>query len=195
MADLTMPLHIVVMGVSGCGKSSVARRIADHLNVPFIEGDDLHSSASIERMSRGLPLNDDMRWPWLDRIASALGERPGGAVASCSALKRSYRERLAKDFPLFFLHLDVDRDVLTSRMTARKHFMPVSLLENQLQTLEPLAPEELGLTVLGSMPFDQLSCKVLSILEAWTDQLKTSVDNPTHPRALDVSDNATRDEF
>jgi gluconokinase len=165
MADLTMPLHIVVMGVSGCGKSSVARRIADHLNVPFIEGDDLHSPASIERMSRGLPLNDDMRWPWLDRIASALGERPGGAVASCSALKRSYRARLAKDCPLFFLHLDVDRDVLISRMTAREHFMPVSLLENQLQTLEPLSAGETGATVSGSLPLDELISRSLAILE------------------------------
>jgi gluconokinase len=86
-------------------------------------------------------------------------------VASCSALKRSYRERLAKDCPLFFLHLDVGRDVLISRMTAREHFMPVSLLENQLQTLEPLSAGEPGATVSGSLPLDELISRSLAILE------------------------------
>lgn len=166
--------HIVVMGVSGCGKSSAGRAIAERLGISFVEGDDLHPPENLERMSRGLPLDDEMRWPWLERIAASLLEHPEGAVASCSALKQSYRERLSKDCPIFFIHLDVEREILVKRMTAREHFMPVSLLESQLQTLEPLASEEPGITISGSIPLDQLVCRSLSAIERLTDRAKIS---------------------
>ena len=157
------PIHIVVMGVSGCGKSSVGELLAKRLGVPFIEGDDLHPHENIERMSRGLPLDDEMRWPWLDKIALSLLEHQGGAVASCSALRRSYRERLARDCRIFFVHLEVVREALVQRMVMRRHFMPVALLESQLETLEPLSEEENGIVISGERPVDHLVSQTLSI--------------------------------
>ena len=135
------------MGVSGSGKSLVGGAIAAQLGVPFIEGDRLHPAANVAKMSSGLPLTDDERWPWLDRVgedlraAAAAGE---GAVAACSALKRIYRDRLraAVGPSLRFVFVRGRRATLAERLTARKHhFMPASLLDSQLATLEDPAPE------------------------------------------------------
>lgn len=129
---------VVVMGVCGCGKSSVGERLAFYLGVPFIEGDSLHPPANVRKMRMGVPLEDDDRWPWLDELGQKLGERDG-IVVSCSALKRSYRDRLRAlaGRPVTFVFLQGDRMLLASRMAARAdHYMPLSLLDSQLATLE-----------------------------------------------------------
>jgi gluconokinase len=133
---------IIVMGVSGSGKTSVAEGIAQKLQTAFVEGDMLHPISNVEKMSHGIPLTDEDRWPWLDligaEIASAVG-RGEGIVVSCSALKRVYRDRLRREAGcrLFFVYLEGSHELLSRRMGERKgHFMPSSLLESQLRTLE-----------------------------------------------------------
>jgi gluconokinase len=144
---------VVVMGVSGSGKSFIGTRLADALALPFIEGDQLHPEANVAKMSAGIPLTDEDRWPWLDRVGEALKaatRNGGGAVAACSALKRTYRDRL-REFAgprLRFVFLSGSRDLLLQRMTARKHhFMPATLLDSQLQTLEPPTNEDGVVTI------------------------------------------------
>ncbi len=141
-AHNTRPHAIIVMGVSGCGKSSVGEAVAKALSVEFAEGDALHPASNVEKMSKGIPLADEDRMPWLDvigRTMKAALDHNDGIVVSCSALKKSYRDRLraAVDGNLYFVYLHGSKELLTSRMGARKgHFMPLSLLENQLATLE-----------------------------------------------------------
>ncbi|OHV82432.1 gluconokinase [Ensifer sp. LCM 4579] len=142
--------RIVVMGVSGCGKSTVGARLADRLGLPFVEGDALHPAENVEQMRNGFALDDDMRWPWLDRISHTIQQHAEGAVVSCSALKRTYRQRLSMANAVFFLHIEVAREILLERMSSRRHFMPASLLDSQLATLEPLAPDEFGATLDGT---------------------------------------------
>jgi gluconokinase len=132
---------LVVMGVAGAGKTTVGRQLADRLGLAFIEGDDLHPSANVAKMSAGQPLADEDRWPWLERIAARLREARqdgSGAVVACSALKRSYRDRLRRAAPgLLFVHLAGSRQMLAERLAARVgHFMPAALLDTQLSTLE-----------------------------------------------------------
>jgi gluconokinase len=143
MPQRTKNAHaIIVMGVSGCGKSSVGAAISEALGLEFVEGDQLHPAANVERMSKGIPLTDEDRLPWLDIIGKTMKaalDRNAGIVVSCSALKRRYRDRLraAADGNLFFVYLDGSKELLTRRMGERKgHFMPASLLESQLATLE-----------------------------------------------------------
>ncbi|QKK19499.1 gluconokinase [Rhizobium indicum] len=134
---------IIVMGVSGCGKSSVGEKLAEALHLTFVEGDALHPAANVEKMSKGIPLTDEDRMPWLDRIGEdmkASMEKSEGIIVSCSALKRIYRDRLraAVGGNLFFVYLEGSKALLMKRMGERKgHFMPASLLESQLATLEP----------------------------------------------------------
>ncbi|PDT04519.1 gluconokinase [Rhizobium chutanense] len=148
-----LPLAVVVMGVSGCGKSSVGERVAAQNGMPFLEGDQLHPAANVEKMAKGIPLTDDDRLPWLDRIGEeirAAQKASQGLVVSCSALKKSYRDRLrqAAGGRLAFVFLDGSRKLLLSRMQARQgHFMPASLLDSQLQTLEPPTGEPGVVTV------------------------------------------------
>lgn len=138
----------VVMGVAGCGKTTVGEALAQALGLPwFIEGDKLHPEANIAKMSAGIPLTDEDRWPWLARIGAALagGE---GKIATCSALKRIYRERIAEAAgrPVAFVFLDGARTTLEKRMRERKgHFMPASLLDSQLATLERPGGDERAL--------------------------------------------------
>lgn len=131
---------IVVMGVSGCGKSSLATRLAEALGLAYQEGDDLHPQENVTKMSAGTPLNDDDRWPWLDRIGEILANNAErGVVLTCSSLKKAYRERLraAAGEKLAFVFLDGSKDLLIQRMGGREgHFMPTSLLESQLAALE-----------------------------------------------------------
>lgn len=132
---------VVVMGVSGTGKSTVGRALADELGLPFVEGDDLHPAANVAKMSAGVPLTDEDRAPWLDVIATHLADP---VVVACSALKRAYRDRLrrvAPDLALVYLH--GSRELLATRMAGRDgHFMPTTLLDSQLATLEEPTPEE-----------------------------------------------------
>ncbi|MEP7457693.1 gluconokinase [Phyllobacterium sp. SB3] len=132
-------MRIIVMGVSGSGKTSVGVAIAEALNLPFLEGDTLHPASNVEKMAAGISLSDDDRWPWLDKIGAELAEAKNGLVVSCSALKISYRKRLREkaNGPLAFIFLDGNLDVLRSHMSKRTgHFMPVSMLDSQVATLE-----------------------------------------------------------
>lgn len=144
---------IVVMGVTGCGKSTVGAALAARLDKPFLDADDYHPAANVEKMSHGIPLTDEDRWPWLDSLATALheqAERTGMAVAACSALRRAYRERLIATAGegILFVFLQGARDVIAKRMAARSdHFMPTTLLDSQFATLEPPAADENVLTV------------------------------------------------
>lgn len=159
--------HVVVMGVSGSGKSTVARGVAERLGLPFAEGDDFHSPASRTKMAAGRPLTDDDRWPWLGSLRDWMTERAAtGSVVSCSALRRRYREVLeGAAGGVVFAFLDVPADELRRRMTQRAgHFMPASLLESQLETLEPLAADEPGFTVAAVRPPPDVVEQVAALL-------------------------------
>ena len=137
------PPRVVVGGVSGTGKSTLGAALAARLGVPFVDGDDLHSDAAKAKMHAGHPLTDADRAPWLDRVAAVLAG-PAGAVVACSALKRAYRDRLRAAAPdVVTLMLEAPRAVLEARLRARRgHFMPASLLDSQLATLDPPQPDE-----------------------------------------------------
>ncbi|MER0244153.1 gluconokinase [Streptomyces sp. HSW2009] len=141
---------VVVMGVSGTGKSTVGESLAALLDVPYAEADDFHPARNIAKMSAGTPLDDADRAPWLDAIGAwAHGQHRRGGVVSCSALKRSYRDRLRAAAPgIVFLHLTGDRALIAERLRARKgHFMPGALLDSQFADLEPLQADERGVAV------------------------------------------------
>ena len=138
------------MGVSSCGKSSVASALAEQHEAIFLDADDYHPASNIEKMSRGDALNDEDRWPWLQHFANTMANQKGLAIGACSALKRIYRERLteAAGEPILFIHLHGSRDLLEQRIAAREnHFMPPSLLESQLATLESPDPDEHAITI------------------------------------------------
>ena len=151
-------MHVVVMGVSGTGKTSVGEELAEELGCEFIEGDSLHPRRNIEKMERGIPLTDEDRWPWLQAIAELVAVRDlegTSTVVTCSALKRKYRDILRDAAPTFFVHLDAPFEVLEARMQQRtKHFMPASLLRSQVDTLEPLDDDEAGEVVDVSPALD-----------------------------------------
>ena len=138
--------RVVVMGVSGSGKSTVGALLAARLGLPFVDGDDLHPKANLTKMASGTPLTDDDRWGWLDAVSEVLA-RPGGAVVAASALRRSYRDRVRAGAPgTRFVLLRGTHELLHSRLMGRvDHFMPAALLASQLATLEPLEPDERGL--------------------------------------------------
>lgn len=142
-------MKIVVMGVTSTGKSLIGARLAEALRGRFIDGDDLHPKANVDKMARGEPLDDVDRWPWLDRVGGALAMGEGTTVVACSALKRSYRDRIRKAAcDAIFVHLAGPRDVIAKRMAERTgHFMPVSLLDSQLATLEPPSNGEAAVTI------------------------------------------------
>ncbi len=159
---------IVVMGVSGSGKTTVGTRLAEALGVDYAEGDEFHPPANVAKMAAGTPLDDADREPWLDALAGWLAERSGqGVVVTCSALKRIYRDRLRASAPdAFFLHLDLPRGELERRLAGRRgHFMPPSLLDSQLATLEPLEPDEDGSTVDGTLSPEDLVREAVAALE------------------------------
>lgn len=140
------PLRIVVMGVSGSGKSTVGAGLAIRLGTAFADADALHPAANVTKMRAGIPLDDTDRAPWLDLVAATLRSAEGGLVVACSALRRTYRDRIRRGAPdAVFLELDAERALLAERLGARVgHFMPASLLDSQLATLEPLAADEPG---------------------------------------------------
>ncbi len=140
---------LVVMGVSGSGKSTVGAALAQRLRVPFLDADALHPAANVAKMTAGEPLNDDDRYPWLDRVGEWLAGHRDGAVASCSALKREYRNRLRAHYPrIEFLELNGPPELIGRRLAARSgHFMPAALLGSQFDALEPLGSDEHGVSV------------------------------------------------
>jgi len=140
---------LVVMGVSGSGKSTVGAALAQRLRVPFADADDFHPPANIEKMSAGHPLDDHDRRPWLDAVGTWLADHPDGGVMSCSALKRKYRDQLRHHIgSVEFVLLQGTPDVIRKRQASRPgHFMPPSLLSSQFATLEQLAPDERGVVI------------------------------------------------
>lgn len=147
--DARPPL-IVVMGVAGSGKSSIGPLLADELGASFLDADTLHPEANVAKMSAGTPLTDEDRWPWLARVGRALADSgPAGLVVACSALRRSHRQAIREHAPsVTFVHLAGSATTLAQRLSNRSgHFMPVSLLDSQLDTLEPLGADEAGVTV------------------------------------------------
>jgi len=150
---------IVVMGVSGSGKSTVGAALAQRMRVPFADADDFHPPANIEKMTAGHALNDDDRYPWLEAIGVWLAERCGtGGVMSCSALKHTYRDQLRRHCPdLEFLHLSGTPEVIARRQSSRPgHFMPASLLTSQFETLEPLGADERGVAINVDQSIDEI---------------------------------------
>jgi len=139
------------MGVSGSGKTTVARELAQKLGWAFLEGDSVHPPANVAKMSAGMPLNDDDRWPWLEAIVNWMSQRlqrGESAVVACSALRRTYRDHLRQaGAGVRFAYLHVPHDELARRMRSRQHFMPASLLDSQLATLEEPGPDEDALRV------------------------------------------------
>ncbi len=152
-----MTLRLLIMGVSGSGKSSVGKALAKRLGIPYRDGDDLHPPANIGKMRAGLPLTDEDRWPWLDTVSRTLrAEAP--VILGCSALRRIYRDRIRAQAggTVTFLHLAGSRDLIAGRMAARQgHYMPLSLLDSQFATLEPPDKHE-AITVDVALPLPEL---------------------------------------
>jgi gluconokinase len=144
-----MTSPIVVMGVSGSGKSTVGAALAQRLRVPFADADDFHPPANIAKMTAGQPLDDDDRYPWLEAIGAWLGDHRDGGVMSCSALKHAYRDQMRRHCPdVEFLHLSGTAELIAKRQASRPgHFMPASLMASQFATLEPLTPDERGVSI------------------------------------------------
>jgi gluconokinase len=155
----------VVMGVCGCGKSTVGTALAQARGVNFIEGDNFHPEANVAKMSAGMPLTDEDRAEWLLALQAEIRsarEKNVGLVVSCSALKRRYRDLLRQGDPeLQFVHLQGPRDLIANRMQSRQgHYMPLSLLDSQLRDLEPLQPGEAGVSLDIALPPDALLARI-----------------------------------
>lgn len=172
-------LRLVVMGVSGCGKSTVGSLLGTRTGIPFIEGDTLHPPRNVALMAAGTPLTDEDRAGWLDDIASRFSalEADASLIISCSALKRIYRDRLRAACPdLRFIHLYGDKSLLEHRLQFRTgHYMPPSLLTSQLQTLEPPGSDEAAITLDIAWSTEQLVAQI-------EQQLHLPIAEPaTHP--------------
>ena len=157
-----MTRRVVIMGVSGCGKSSVGAGLAAQLGLNYRDGDDLHPPENVAKMRVGMPLTDADRWPWLDRVGQVLlAEAP--VIVGCSALKRAYRDRIrtAAGGPVTFVHLAGSQEVIAARMALRQgHYMPLSLLDSQFAALEPPAAAE-AITVSTDQPLEAIVADIL----------------------------------
>lgn len=156
-------MKIVLMGVAGCGKSSVGAALSDLLGIPYIDGDDLHPAANVEKMRAGHPLTDADRWPWLDACAATLAR--GETILGCSALKRAYRDRLRGAGGVTFVHLSGPRDLIAARMAQRSgHYMPLSLLDSQFAALEPPQADEAAITISIDQPTRSIAAAIAAQL-------------------------------
>ncbi|MCE9664880.1 gluconokinase [Halomonas sp. M5N1S17] len=156
------------MGVSGCGKTSVGAALALSLGGIYIDGDDLHPAANVAKMSRGQPLTDDDRWPWLSVVGERLRTASDATLIGCSALKRSYRDHITRvaQAPVLFLHLDGSPELIAERMAARSgHFMPPALLQSQFEALEPPAVDEFAVTISIGQPLERIVREITTLLE------------------------------
>ncbi|HEY5116567.1 MAG TPA: gluconokinase [Nakamurella sp.] len=185
--DTQQPV-LVIMGVSGSGKSTVAGILAGRLGWDLEEGDDLHPPANVEKMHSGIPLTDEDRWPWLESVAAWIREHTAAGlpgIITCSALKRIYRDRIRGDH-VVFVHLAGDKDIIERRMSARRdHFMPTTLLDSQIDTLEPPDPDENTLVVnIGRRPVD-MAAEIIDRL-GLTAQPGSSTSGSDHPAASSV---------
>lgn len=156
---------LVVMGVSGAGKTLIGRRLAADLGLAFVDADDLHSQGNKEKMRAGAPLDDADRWPWLETVADELTSSPPPVVA-CSSLRRSYRDYFRTRAPrTFFIHLTGEREVIIEHLASRCHeFMSPTLIDSQLETLEPLSAEEAHLLAPIDLPPDEVSRQIIQRL-------------------------------
>ncbi|MDP9983938.1 carbohydrate kinase (thermoresistant glucokinase family) [Pseudarthrobacter oxydans] len=163
-----MTRPIVVMGVSGAGKSTVGSALAARLGAEFLDADSLHPPANVQKMASGNPLTDEDRWPWLKLVGAALSAPTSGVVVACSALRRAYRDAIRASAPsTTFVLLNVATPVLQDRLPLRPgHFMPASLLTSQLETLEPLEADESGLAVMSEEGIESTAERILLQLGA-----------------------------
>jgi gluconokinase len=162
---------LVVMGVSGSGKTTIAVHAAQLLGWVYAEGDDFHPTVNVEKMQAGRPLTDEDRWPWLHALAGWIGLREAAhedAVLTCSALKRAYRDVLAEGHPsVRFVHVTASEQTTRQRLEHRRgHYMPASLLGSQLAALEPLQPDEPGFTLPGDGPAAAVVERLVALLDA-----------------------------
>ena len=158
---------IIVMGVSGCGKSTIAEGLAEAIGGRFFDGDHFHPRANIDKMSRGEALTDEDRWPWLSLVAAELSKGSGDVVGACSALKRAYRRHISETVgaEVRFVHLSGSKELIADRMAARDgHFMPLSLLESQFAALEPPEGEPGAVTVDISQGTDEVIAEAARLL-------------------------------
>ncbi|GBR54362.1 gluconokinase [Neokomagataea thailandica NBRC 106555] len=155
-----MGVSIIVMGVSGTGKSTVARALADRIGAEFIEGDDLHSQDNLEKMESGIPLKDEDRYPWLEicnRAMRTFNEQGKDAVLTCSSLKSDYRDVLAKDCDAYFVYLKISKEESLKRVNQRVgHFMPTCMVESQFEALEEPEPGERTIIIESDRALDQV---------------------------------------
>jgi gluconokinase len=170
------PLHVVVMGVAGCGKSATGQQIAARMALPLVEGDDFHPAANIEKMRRGLPLDDADRAGWLQALAGELAARPQGAVLTCSALKRAYRDILRTGAPeLRFVHLALSQHQALERVASRTdHFYPPSLVASQFEALEDPSGEPGVLVVDANEHLERVAERACR----WLDASRAEFNNP-----------------
>lgn len=167
---MTALQHVVVMGVSGCGKSTTGAALAARLGWPFIEGDSFHPEANRAKMHAGIPLDDEDRVPWLEALAAEIARHEAqgqSVVLSCSSLKRTYRDILRSGAPrVRFLHVHGTREILTQRLTNRTgHFFPPKLLDSQLATLELLEPDEDGVVINMALSIPEQTREALRLLK------------------------------
>jgi gluconokinase len=156
---------IVVMGVSGAGKSTVGAALAQRTGATFVDADSLHPPSNVKKMAAGNPLTDEDRWPWLGIVGAELASNHAeGIIMACSALKRSYRDAIRAKAPAtVFIQLSVELPVLEHRLAQRTgHFMPPSLLQSQLETLEPLQADENGLTLMTSDGIEAMISRIIT---------------------------------
>ncbi|MEW9871623.1 gluconokinase [Arthrobacter sp. HS15c] len=181
--------RIVVMGVSGCGKTTIGDLVARELGVPFLDGDSLHPVDNVAKMAAGTPLTDEDRWPWLATVGSELAAAGnGGLVLACSALRRSYRDAIRAQAPdTVFLHLHGSKEVLRARTEGRTgHFMPPALLDSQLATLEPLDDDEAGIVVDIEAPVQEVVSAGLTVVEAHVGLSAAPRQDAKTPRRQDA---------
>ena len=155
-SDATKPVHIVVMGVAGSGKSTLGLQLAQAMDLQYIEGDDYHLASSVKKMAAGEPLLDSDRLPWLRELNRLMREASGSLVISCSSLKAQYRRELADRVDLKFVYLDISPELALARVSSREHFFPTSLVQDQFKTLEVPEKNSRVLWCDASKPIDEL---------------------------------------
>jgi gluconokinase len=167
-------MKIVVMGVTGCGKTTVGIALAEALGIEFIDSDLLHSESNKKKMSSGTPLTDSDREPWLQEVSKALQSHKSVVVA-CSALKKSYRSTILAGVPTTkFVHLNGSQELIFARLSERSHhFMPIGLLDSQFETLEPLSEAECGKVFEISKPIDEIVREVVLWISTSKNSAKT----------------------
>ncbi|RWM94827.1 MAG: gluconokinase [Mesorhizobium sp.] len=163
-----LPPRMVVMGVTGSGKTTVGEALARAIHATYVDGDKLHPEANIANMSAGIPLDDADRWPWLAKVGGTLRLQPAPVIVGCSALKRAYRDFITEQAraPVLFIYLDGSRELISRRMSERTgHFMPTSLLDSQFATLEVPGKDENAIAVAIDAPLEKIVADITSRFE------------------------------